>query len=246
MPINPDNKVIDRENLTPRSMSIFFTLTFPNVLRKTCPECQEHFQLNGYPGHLTGDSHNGLRDVSYKYHCHFPSYSFVISRARNISSFFHPKNTQIVVEGDPNYLKKYEAYLDEHKLRGVFSKKDNSRVTRPHVHGIIKNIDYDNFWRILSKTNYFDEFWQPGCKCFYPTIEKNNDWVYKSKYDLTTTPDITYIDPKFCGHPDDHKTPFKERKPIGFYKIEPVKNDEAVENYIQKYIDKGGQDVQIF
>lgn len=245
MATNPDNKVIDRENLTPRSMSIFFTLTFPNVLRKTCFECQEHFLTNGYSSHLTGDTHSGLRDVSYKYHCHFPSYSFVISRARNISSFFHPKNTQIVVEGDPNYLKKYEAYLDEHKLRGVFSKKDNSRVTRPHVHGIIKNIDYDNFWRILSKTNYFDEFWQPGCSCFTPSIEKNNDWVYK-RWDDSEYVHNTYID----GSPDAHShkfiKPTKERKPIGFYKIEPVKNDEAVETYIQKYIDKGGQDVQIF
>jgi hypothetical protein len=241
MATNPDNKVIDRENLTTRSMSIFFTLTFPNVLRKTCPECQDHFRENGYSGHLTGDSQNGIRDVSYKYHCHFPSYSYVISRARNISSFFHPKNTQIVVEGDPNYLKKYEAYLDEHKLRGVFSKKDNSRVTRPHVHGIIKNIDYDNFWRILSKTNYFQEFWQPGCACFEPTIVKNNDWVYKVKQDVNRELLM-----------QDHRpantciNPYKEIKPIGFYKIEPVKNDEAVETYIQKYIDKGGQDVQIF
>ncbi len=195
----------------------------------------------GYSSHLTGDSINGQRDVAYNYHSHFPSYTFVLSRARNIASFFHPNNTQIVVEGDPDYLKKYEAYMDEHKLRGVFSKKDNSRVTRPHVHGIIKNIDKDNFWRILLKTNYFNEFWQKGCFCFEPIIEKNNDWVYKVKQNTPREKLMMAHRPaNMCINP------YKERKPIGFYKIEIVKNDDAVENYIRKYIDKGGDNVQIF
>ena len=232
------NNVIEGSNLTTTPMSVFFTLTFPNVLRKTCFECQEHFLLNGYDSHLKGNSNKGLRDVAYNYHSHFPSYSFVISRARNLATFYGSKNTQIVVEGDPDYLKKYDSYMDEHKLRPLFSEKDNSRVTRPHVHGLIKNIDKDNFYKSLEKSNYYDDYWQKGCSCFYPTIEKNNDWVYRKK------PLMEFVDGK-C-HDINHLVPKKERKPIGFHKIEQANNEDRVENYIRKYIDKGGHDVRLF
>ena len=246
MPDNSNNKVIDSPYLTGEPMSVFFTLTFANKLHLSCVDCQGHFLENGYPSHLKGNSSGGLKDVSFNYHCHFPSYSYVISVARDLSTFFASQNTQIVVEGDPNYLKKYESYMDEHKLRPKFSNKDNTRVTRPHVHGLINNIDVDNFTKSLEKSKYFTEYWQPGCNCFYPTIEKNNDWVYKAKYDLTMTHDITYLDPKFCGDPNLHLTPFKVRKSVGFYNIQKVRNNEATKKYIQKYIDKGGDDVQIF
>ena len=128
--------------------------------------------------------------------------------------------------------------MDEHKLRPLFSEKDNSRVTRPHVHGLIKNIDKDNFYKSLEKSNYYDEYWQKGCSCFYPTIEKNNDWVYRKK------PLMEFVDGK-C-HDINHLVPKKERKPIGFHKIEQANNEDRVENYIRKYIDKGGHDVRLF
>ncbi len=35
--------VIECSNLTTTPMSIFFTLTFPNVLWQTCVKCQLHF-----------------------------------------------------------------------------------------------------------------------------------------------------------------------------------------------------------
>jgi len=242
MPAETNNKVIESQYLTGDPMSIFFTLTFANKLHLSCIDCQDHFIENGYSSHLKGDSSGGLKDISFKYHCHFPSYSYVLSVARDLSSFFAPQNTQIVVEGDPNYLKKYEAYMDEHKLRPKFSNKDNTRVTRPHVHGLINNIDVDNFTKSLEKSKYFTEYWQPGCNCFVPKIEKNNDWVYRK-----LGPDnLDYFkDDLFFMH-KEHKTPYKARKPVGFYNIQKVRNNEATKKYIQKYIDKGGSDVRIF
>ena len=56
--------------------------------------------------------------------------------------------------------------MDEHKLKPKCSNKDNSRVTRPHVHGLINNIDVDNFTKSLEKSKYFIEYWQKGCICF--------------------------------------------------------------------------------
>jgi len=245
MPNDTNNKVIESQYLTGDPMSVFFTLTFANKLHLSCPECQDHFRSNGYSSHLKGDSNSGLKDISFKYHCHFPSYSYVLSVARDLSSYFSSGNTQIVVEGDPNYLKKYEAYMDEHKLKPKFSNKDNSRVTRPHVHGLINNIDVDNFTKSLEKSKYFTEYWQKGCSCFTPTIEKNNDWVYK-RWDDSEYVHNTYND----GTPDAHShkfiKPIKLRKPVGFYNIQKVRNNEATKKYIQKYIDKGGDDVRIF
>ncbi len=225
-----DNFIEGSKNLTTTPMSIFFTLTFPNVLNKTCSDCQEHFLINGYSSHLKGAG----TDSNYTYHSHFPSYTYVISRARDISSYFAPANTQVVVEGDPNFLKKYDAYMDEHRIRSYFSTKDNSRVTRPHVHGQIKNIDKLNFNKSLEKSNYYQNFWQEGCTCFMRIIETNANWVYKNK-----NQDIEL----YCS---DHKTPFMQKKPLGFFDIQIVNNNEAVENYIQKYIDKGGDSVQLF
>lgn len=245
------NTFIESQYLTGDPMSVFFTLTFANKLHLSCFDCQTHFLDNGYSSHLKGDSlkYNstgdmttavkfGLNDISFNYHCHFPSYSYVLSVARDLSSFFASKNTQLVVEGDPDYLKKYDAYMDEHKIKPLFSKKDNTRVTRPHVHGVIDGITKDNFHKSLEKSKYFTEFWQPGCSCFEPKIEKNNDWVYRKK------PLMEFVDGK-C-HDTTHLVPKKARKPVGFYNIQEVHNRDAVQNYIQKYIDKGGSDVRIF
>jgi hypothetical protein len=235
MPADTNNKVIESQYLTGDPMSIFFTLTFANKLHLSCFDCQTHFLENGYPSHLKGDSSGGLKDISFNYHCHFPSYSYVLSVARDLSSFFAPVNTQIVVEGDPNYLKKYEAYMDEHKLKPMFSNKDNTRVTRPHVHGLINNIDVDNFTKSLEKSKFFTEYWQEGCFCFEPKIEKNNDWVYRVKQNVNR--ELLMLE-----HRPDNSciTPYKARKPVGFYNIQKVRNNEATKKYIQKYIDKGG------
>lgn len=234
-------KVIESPDLTGDPMSIFFTLTFANKLHLSCLECQEHFRDNGYSSHLKGDSHSGLKDISFKYHCHFPSYSYVLSVARNLGNFFSKSKSQIVVEGDANYLKKYNEYMDEHKIKPLFSKKYNAQVTRPHVHGLIKNIDIEHFNRILYHSKFFTEYWQPGCSCFEPTIEKNNDWVYKVKQDINR--ELLMLE-----HRPDNKciNPYKERKPVGFYNVQVARDYESTENYIQKYIDKGGSNVRIF
>ena len=241
MPTDTNNKVIESQYLTGDPMSIFFTLTFANKLHLSCYDCQKHFLSNGYSSHLKGDSDSGLKDISFNYHCHFPSYSYVLSVARDLSSFFAPHNIQLVVEGDPNYLKKYEAYMDEHKLRPKFSDKDNTRVTRPHIHGLINNIDVDNFTKSLEKSKYFTEYWQSGCACFEPVILKNNDWVYRVRQDINR--ELLMLD-----HRPENKciNPYKSRKPVGFYNVQKVRNNEATKKYIQKYIDKGGDDVRIF
>ena len=238
----PPGNIIGRTNLTGPPMSsfnTFFTLTFANVVWLSCLKCQEHFLANGYSAHLRGDSKNGLKDTSYSYHSHFPSYTYISSVARDISQYFPNDKIKIVIEGDKNYLKKFESYQDEHVLAPKFSDKDNLRVTRPHIHGIVYDLQPEFFWKILYHTKYFKEYWQPGCDCYESKIEKNNDWVYKK----TTS--------QLCLSTDNHVKippviPYKERKPVGFYKIESVIDKKKVENYIQKYIDKGGTDVQIF
>jgi hypothetical protein len=230
-------KVIESPDLTGDPMSVFFTLTFANKLHLSCVDCQSHYLENGYSSHLKGNSHSGLKDISFDYHCHFPSYSYVLSVARNLSDFFSKSKSQIVVEGDANYLKKYDEYMDEHKIKPLFSKNYNSQVTRPHVHGLIKNIDIEHFNRILYHSKFFAEYWQPGCSCFFPMIEKNNDWVYRSK--IRNKGEDRCWDKK-------HIIPYKERKPVGFYNVQVARDYESTENYIQKYIDKGGSDVRIF
>jgi hypothetical protein len=244
----PPGNIIGRtDDLTGPPMSTFntfFTLTFANVVWLTCDDCQEHFVLNGYSGHLRGNSKNGLKDISYDYHSHYPSYTFISSVARNISQFFPNDKIKIVIEGDKNYLKKVDAYKDEHILGPKFSDKDNLRVTRPHIHGIVYDLHPDFFWKILLHTKYFNEFWQPGCNCFQREID-NNSWIYRSIYS-----EEKFINGKLntksvftCSK---HVIPYKERKPVGFYKVEIIKDKKKVENYIQKYIDKGGSDVQLF
>ncbi len=235
---NNNKNIIGFSNLTGDpvpSFNTFFTLTFANVVWSSCLKCQEHFLDNGYSGHLRGDSHSGLRNIKYNYHSHFPSYTYISSVARDIAKFFPVDKVKIVIEGTMDYLKKIESYKDEHLLKPVFFDKDNSRVTRPHIHGIVYDLHPDFFWKILSLTKYFMEYWQEDCVCYGRVINKNNAWAYaKDMYDCDVNPG------------DAHKAPYKERKPVGFYKIEVIKDKKKVENYIQKYIDKGGSDVQLF
>ena len=268
MPTTTNNNVIESQDLTGDPMSVFFTLTFANVLRKTCVECQDHFRDNGYSSHLKGDSYSGLKDVSFKYHSHFPSYGSILAVAKDLSDRFASKYTQIVVEGDNNYLKKINEYLDEHKIRPLFSQYRNRKVTRPHIHGFIKNIHVDHFHKTLEYSKYFMDFWQPGCECFKPEIVENSNWVYRSEYAFNRGRDVDktiaieqpepygehiyppYSDPwSYSNNPNKckpHKYPETKRKPRGFYNIQKARNNEDTERYIQKYIDKGGSDVRLF
>jgi hypothetical protein len=247
--INNKN-IIGLSNLTgdpTSSLNTFFTLTFANVVWLTCPKCQEHFRFNGYSGHLRGDSANGLRDIKYNYHSHFPSYTYISSVARDIAQFFPVEKIKIVIEGDKDYLKKIDSYKDEHILKPMFSRKDNLRVTRPHIHGIVYDLHPDFFWKILFHTKYFKEYWQPGCACYEPQIEKNNDWVYRHTIqEIHALFGLEYTNHEYINKEHKCIIPYKEKKPIGYYKLEVINDIKKVENYISKYIDKGGTDVQIF
>lgn len=224
MALNLNDEDFRTTDLTGRSMpffnsNVFFTQTFHNVQRKKCKQCQE--QWINY--------NNPLKN--HKWHDHMPSYTYVLSVAESIANMFDRSLSQFVIEGTPNFLKKVEAYEDEHKLRGVFSKKDNTRVTRPHIHGFIKYVNIQHLKQILRHTKAYRKTYNKPCSCFYPSLEgwDAQDWVYKLKGNKMED---------MC--PGPHRKPEIHLEKVGFNDFQPVKNEMSVTKYLEKYLQKDG------
>ena len=222
-----DKDIRDDQNLTGLSMpfynsNIFFTQTFSNVKRKQCSECMEQW-LTGHPD----------------YHSHLPSYTYVLKCLHDISSYFDGELSQFVVEGTPNFLKKIESYADEHKMRGLFTYKDNTRVTRPHIHGFVKYVNIKHFKQILHKSKLFRDEYNNPCSCFSREIitkNGNSQWVYKNQHYITGN-EIEDVRPRECLN---HIIPKIIKVPVGFHDYQPIRNDYSVEKYITKYLQKDG------
>lgn len=226
-----EEEIREDQNLTGLSMpffnsNIFFTQTFSNVKHKGCLECQEQWLLSGNKNYLAQDlKHN-----------HFPSYTYILKCLRDIATYFDPELSQFVVEGSPNFLKKIESYADEHKLRGVFSYKDNTRVTRPHIHGFVKYVNIKHFKQILYRSKLFIDEYNDPCKCYYKEIV-NGNWVYKLREGEEIRPKyafVTYHGSEPCNPPRII------RVPVGYHDYQPIKDDLNVQKYIQKYLQKDG------
>jgi hypothetical protein len=245
-------------NLTGRSMpffnsNLFTTITFANSLYPSCEQCREVYWEFGYPEHVKHTTR----------HSHPPSYTQILAVGSDLSRFFSPTLSRFVVEGSPNFIKKIDSYLDEHKLRGLFSSKDNSRVTRPHIHGIIKYLNIMHFKTVLARSNYYARYLTNTCCCYSRDVIKDgsNNWRFIQKRTYKNCRDT----PLKTVNPREHHTsctstkllpksnedspciiPDGVLKPRGFFDVQPIKDDLSVIKYLEKYLQKDGCDGRIF